>query len=329
MAENKDPKTRKWLLTINNPLDKGFTHDVIKDYLNHLNLEYWCLSDEIGEEGTYHTHIFMYRSNALRASTIAKYFPSKIAHRDLANGTCVQNRNYVFKIDKFLNSEKGATNLRDTHEEWGEMPIERQGRRNDLEDLYDMIKSGMSNAQIIEDNPQYMMCIEKIERARLTIQEDMYKSIWRDLYVEYIYGKTGAGKTRSIMEQYGYENVYRVTDYMHPFDSYKGQSVVIFEEFRSSLRIEDILKYLDGYPCELPARYMNKVACFTKVYIISNIELLEQYPFIQKEQIETWNAFLRRIHSVRVFANNTIYEESVSNYLNGFKPWLSDSPFDI
>lgn len=329
MSENQDPKTRKWLLTINNPLEKGYTHEVIKNNLNQLALDYWCLSDEIGEEGTFHTHVFMYRRNALRASTLSKYFPSKIAHRDIVKGTCLQNKNYVFKIENHFNSEKGATNIRDSHEEWGEMPIERQGQRNDLSDLYDMVKSGMSNAEIIAENQQYLMCLDKIDRVRITIQEDMYKSTWRDLHVEYIWGKTGAGKTRSIMEKHGYENVYRVTDYIHPFDSYKGQSVIVFEEFRSSLRIEDMLKYLDGYPCELPARYMNKVACFTEVYIISNIDLLEQYPFIQKEQLETWNAFLRRIHNIRVFFNNSVYESSLKDYLNGFKPWGSISPFDI
>ncbi len=32
----------------------------------------------------------------------------------------------------------------------------------------------------------------------------------------------------------------------------KGQDVIVFEEFRSSLKIQDMLNYLDGYPCELP-----------------------------------------------------------------------------
>ena len=79
------------------------------------------------------------------------------------------------------------------------------------------------------------------------------------------------------MEKYGYQNVYRVTDYDHPFDSYKGQDVIVFEEFRSSLKIQDMLNYLDGYPCELPCRYNNKLACFTKVYIITNISFNQQY----------------------------------------------------
>lgn len=71
--------------------------------------------------------------------------------------------------------------------------------------------------------------------------------------VEYVCGVTGAGKTRGVMEKYGYDKVFRVTDYLHPWDSYKGQDVVVFEEFKSSLRIQDMLNYLDGYPLELPS----------------------------------------------------------------------------
>lgn len=55
---------------------------------------------------------------------------------------------------------------------------------------------------------------------------------------------------------------------------------------------------MDGYPINLPARYSQRVACYETVYIISNIDLTEQYPNIQAIEPETWRAFLRRIHHV-------------------------------
>jgi hypothetical protein len=140
------------------------------------------------------------------------------------------------------------------------MPIERKGARNDLADLYDQIKSGKTNAEIIDSNTEFMFNIDKIERARQTIREDEHKDDFRELEVTYIFGPTGTGKTRSVMEKYGYRNVFRVTGYEHPFDGYKGQEIVVFEEFRSSLKIQDMLNYLDGYPLELPCRYANKIA---------------------------------------------------------------------
>lgn len=299
-----DPQSRKWLLTINSADEKGVTHDVIKDKLkNFKSLIYWCLSDEIGnEKERFHTHVFLNFGSGVRASTINNQFPSEIAHRDICNGTAQQNKDYVFKEGKWEKDKKGETNLRESHEEYGEMPVERQGSRNDIHDLYDMIKSGMQNFEIIETNPEYMLLIDKIERARQIMRDNQFKNTFRQLEVTYIYGSTGTGKTRGIMEQYGYENVYRVTDYDHPFDSYKGQDVIVFEEFRSSLKIQDMLNYLDGYPLELPCRYNNRIACFTKVYIITNIALLDQYTTVQEGHRETWKAFMRRIHTVKYFS---------------------------
>lgn len=267
------------------------------------------MSDEIGgKEQTHHTHIYFICSSAVRFSTVKNRF--NVAHLEIAKGTSIQNRDYVFKLGKWENDKKADTKIPDTQEEWGELPVERQGARNDLTDLYDMIKDGMSNYEIINENPEYLLLLDKVERTRQTIREEEFKTIFRKLEVTYIWGATNTGKTRSIMEHYGYENVFRVTNYMHGgFDSYHGQNVIIFEEFRSSLKIQDILCYLDGYPVELPCRYVNKVACFTKVYILSNINLTEQYKNFFHENRETWYAFIRRIQKVRVYTDIGNFKE--------------------
>lgn len=324
-----DDKTqsRKWLITINNPIEKGYTHEVLESTLSKMrSVKYWCLSDETGHEGTFHTHVFIYSSGGVRFSTLVNNF--KGGHFDIARGTCSDNRDYVFKEGKWLDSEKSETNHRDSHMEYGELPVERQGARNDLADLYDMISDGMSNYDIISGNPTYMLHLDKIERVRQTIRENKFCSSWRDVTTTYIYGSTGSGKTRGVMEQYGYENVYRITDYLHPFDTYSGEDVIIFEEFRSSLRIGDMLNYLDGYPVKLPCRYLNKEACFSKVYIISNIDLREQYVNVQEFEIETWNAFLRRINEVCVYSGEYTYELPTDLYLSDCYPFIESCPFE-
>lgn len=293
-----DTRSRKWQITINNPLEHGFSQQNIEYILNsNFKLDYWVMSDEIGECGTYHTHVFIYSVNAIRFSTIKKHFP--VAHIEMARGTCQQNRDYVFKEGK--HKDKEGTNLKDTHKEFGECPVERQGARNDLADLYSMIKEGLSNFEILEQSPTYMLHVDRIERVRQILKEEQYKNTFRNIHTTYIYGPTGTGKTRYVMEKYGYTNVYRITDYKNPFDGYKGEDVIIFEEFRSSLKIQDMLVYLEGYPLQLPCRYANKVACYTKVYIVSNWKLEEQYINIQEEHLLTWQAFLRRIDEVICF----------------------------
>lgn len=314
---SEDVQSRKWQLTINAPLEKGYSHDVIKkNILTLKSIRYYCLSDEIANK--HHTHVYLLFQSPVRFSTLKKLFPE--AHIEKAYGSSAQNRDYIFKEgEKWSKDKKKETNLSDTHEEWGEMPEERQGERNDLIALYEMISEGKSNYEILEEQPQFIVQIERMDRVRQIIQEEEYKEIFRKMEVTYLYGDTGAGKTRSVMEQYGYKNVYRVTNYKHPFDQYKGQDVIMFEEFQSSIPVNQMLIYLDGYPVMLPCRYADKVACYTKVYIVSNIDLREQYEEMQRYNCETWKAFLRRIHNVKVFKNGKIQEYSTHDYLYGFQ----------
>lgn len=292
-----DLRSRKFQLTINNPTDSGFDHDKINELVQgQTGLIYFCMADEIGESGTYHTHIYVCYVNAMRFSTLKNLFPT--AHIEVANGTSQQNKEYVFKQGKWEKDKKAETQVDGTQFEYGEMPVERKGQRNDLSDLYDLIHSGMSDYEILSMNQNYMLQLEKIQKVRRVLLSEKYKHTYREMDVTYIYGETGSGKTRGVLEEYGYDKVYRITDYLHPFDSYEMQDIVMFEEFRSSLKIQDMLNYLDGYPIELPCRYENKVACYTKVYIISNISPEEQYRQVQVESKETYNAFMRRIHKI-------------------------------
>lgn len=332
--QRKDSQSRKYQLTINNPLTveievkKGsgimvacpFDHDRIKESLNKLTtIDYWCMADEIGFNGeTPHTHIYFVAHSPIRFSTVKKLFPT--AHIESAYGTSRENRDYITKTGKHKEADERKTSVEGTFEEWGEMPAnEKMGKRGEQQFIFDMIQSGLSDAEILKAHPGALPYLRNIDHARQTLVEEEYRNVFRDLRVTYIFGKTETGKTRNVMEKYGYSNVYRITDYTHPWDSYDStrHKVVVFEEFRSSLRIRDMLNYLDGYPCELPARYRNKVATYTEVYLITNISLEKQYKEVQEESPETWQAFLRRIKSVLHYQDNgtVVTYLSVMEYL--------------
>lgn len=240
-------------------------------------------------------------------------------HRENVKGSSAQNRAYVLKDgEKYHKASDGSymytdssgkthigINHPDTFEECGELPHETQGKSKSAEMIYSLIKDGASNLEILEAVPSSMLNIDKIDRTRSLLRDADFAKSWRNLQVTYIFGSTGVGKTRSVMELYGYENCYRVTDYKHPFDTYDGQDVLILEEYRSQFKISDILNYLDGYPLLLPCRYFNRQACFTKVFIISNEPPEKQYAVVTDESRAT---FFRRIHRIRQYSNGRVFE---------------------
>lgn len=287
--------SRKYQLTINNPQEHNFTHDKIKEILQELSgCVYWCLCDEIGgDTGTYHTHIYMAFRNAKEFSAIHKRFYG--AHIEIAHGTHRENRDYIRKEGKWRDDVKHETNLPDTFEEAGEI-IEEVAHTRQADAILEMIESGANNADILRAFPSAMNHLPRIEQARQALLAEKYRNVFRELTVVYIHGVAGVGKTRFVMEKYGYKNVYRVTNYEHPFDGYSGQDVLLLDEFRSSIQFNTMLNILDGYPMELPCRYANRQACYTKVYIVSNIPFKEQYPNIQIDEPRSYEALKRRIN---------------------------------
>lgn len=295
MPRNKS--ARKYQLTINNPLDHGFTHGSIRESLSGFSgLTYWCLCDEVGEQGTPHTHVYAAFKNPVEFAAVQRRFYG--AHIEAAKGSHRENRDYVRKEGKWRGSEKAETNLPDTFEESGPLPEESSARVKQSEAILDMVQDGASNAQIILAFPSAMNHLPRIDQARQTLRAEEFANTYRDVDVTYLWGPTGTGKTRGILEHYGYASVYRVTNYAHPFDGYQGQAVILFDEFRSSLPLSDMLVYLDGYPVMLPARFSDKAACYTAAYLVSNIPLEDQYPHVQLNEPESYKALLRRIRRV-------------------------------
>lgn len=314
----KNVQRHAFFLTQNNPENYGVTHQMIKETLITYfpTLKYFCLADEIAQTGTYHTHIYVCFSSRVRISKIQKYFNH--SHIKIAKGSTEEAINYIKKVGKWEITDKAETRVEGTYEEWGTPPAQK-GTNQDMAELYELIKLGYTNAEILALNNDYILNIEKIDKVRTTLLLDKFKNHRRlDLKVIYISGATGTGKTRGVLDEHGDGNVYRVSDYLHPFDGYECQPVMAFDEFRSSLKLSDMLHYCDIYPIQLPARYANKFACYETVYIISNWELEEQYSEVQQETPESWKAFLRRIHEVRTYDKDgtiTVYD-SVEKYLN-------------
>ena len=305
-----DPKFRRAQLTINNPEQYNATHEAIIYKLHLLSLDYFALVDEIGESGTYHTHIYIVFRTSCRFSTLKKRFPE--AHIERALGNSIDNRNYLLKIGKWEKTKKAETTVSNSFYEEGTLPDPESEKKNLMEVIQAELEDGFSTSDIIRAHPALNFRSKDIDTLRETIIGSQFASDFRNIEVVYVFGDTGTGKTSGIYAENKVDEICRITNYANPralFDSYHGQKVLVFEEYHSQIPMPDMLSYLDIYPLALPARYSDRVACYTKVYITSNLSLNEQYPYYQRYQPKTWEAFLRRIHIVRRYTDVGVYED--------------------
>ena len=311
MTYDKGTQCRKWILVINNPEDHGLTIEKIIELLMLFHPDYFCLAAEISSTGTYHIHIFLFSTSAMRFGTVKGRFPT--AHIEMARGSCFENREYIRKGGKWTDTEKADTRVEGTFYEFGDLPTPAAEKNPKHAALIEYVENGLSNRQILDQDASFALKTRDIDVLRQELKFEQYLNVNRDIQVHYLFGDSGTGKTRSIYEKHPAADICRITHYPAKgnvqFDAYKGQPVLVFEEFHSQIPITSMLNFLDIYPVMLPARYFDRVACYTTVYITSNIPLEQQYPEIQKCKLETWNAFLRRIQTVTEFRKDGIIRE--------------------
>ena len=279
-------KSRNFQITINNPHEHDITQEKIIELLNNENVKYACGKEEIGDEThTNHLHVFVIFKSPRYPNAVIDLFKSfNGAHVEVCRGSIQENIDYI---------KKEETTVDGTFFEIGDIP-KGQGNRSDIVLIKDLIEEGYSADDIVDLYTHFLFQLDKIEILVRHYRMKKYSKIKRDIKVTYIYGQSGVGKTRYVVDKIGLQNMYRVTQYKHPFDSYKGQKVLVLDEFRFQIGFSEMLNLLDIYPVELDCRYNNNIACYTRVYVISNIPIEQQYPDIDKSS-ENWKAFLRRI----------------------------------
>lgn len=125
--------------------------------------------DEIATTGTKHMHIFIYSKSPIRFSTLKNRFP--VAHIDKANGSVMENRDYLRKEGKWQGSDKEQRNLIDTFEEVGDVPKPVDENSPDMSALIEEIKNGLDTYEIIKLHQKYAFRIKEIDTLRQTVIE--------------------------------------------------------------------------------------------------------------------------------------------------------------
>ena len=259
---------------------------------SNSDLKYAVYQYEQGENGTKHIQAFIIYKNGKRLVNVKQDFPT--AHIQKAHSpTNTACRDYCMKKD---------TRISDPVEigEFSEMRT-----RNDIKEFHEMLDLGASNKQLKElFLPLYSSYgADKIERFRQDTLKDKYSTEFRNVRVTFIYGAERLGKTTYVYDNHNIKDICRVTNYkVGAFENYSSHDVLLLDEFTGEhMQLNFLNNTLDKYPLELPARFTNRTACFTHVYIVSNLPLLELYKNEQMNSRPVYNAFISRIGEIIQF----------------------------
>jgi hypothetical protein len=316
---------RKCVFTWNNYLDEHAIDDgkircsfadreSVIDYFSKLDhMNYVSLGWEVGDEGTPHIQGYIHFTSPKHFKTLVTYMGKN--HIEKVYGTNQQAIDYTQEDSDFT--------------EIGERPLEKGGR-TDLAEFFKAVEDGMTNKELRAEYPSlYGLHYKKVKDIRLELLEERFSKEHRNVSVYYIYGDSGIGKTRAIYDRFDIHDIYRVPHYNHGmFDGYMGEDVLVLDEFTGGIKFTELMQYLDRYPVKLNARYKDPVACFTKVFIISNEPLNEWYQGIQQYQYTSYQAFLRRINGIADFNDEVekgLMENAIMDMLHGEDEFIQDA----
>ena len=295
LEEKSGSQSRRWFLTINNPTQ---TDDEMKEYIENLeHFKYCAFQREKGEEtGTVHFQLFIIFSIGKRFNTIKNYFPT--AHIEQAKGSNVQCRDYC---------TKSATRISGPYE-LGQFAEERT--RTDIKQFFELIDEGASDIELRKLFPTlFLREFNKLNALRMVKNID-YSKQKRDVEVTYVYGPSGSGKTTYVEDLTINDSVFYVDTFDNSaFTGYKGESTLIIDEYKGQFNLQFFNRLLDSSPVKLRGLASLSMACFIKVYIISNFRYKDLYKHEQEENYEQYQGFVRRLHKIVRISNFKPYVE--------------------
>lgn len=257
---------RRVFITWNNWQKDFETKEQAFNYFKELpHIKAFVVGFEIGQQGTQHIQGVFQFQESKTFKTLRKYFKN----------------NHIERIHDFKKAIEYCKKEND-YMEFGELV--KQGQRTDIEAFTNAIIAGYSDLELLMEFPsQTQRFLNNIDKIRQMVLTEYYqKNLRHNLKVIFISGDAGVGKTRYIYDRHNITDIYRVSDYKNPFDNYKGQKILVLDEYNNQLNIQLLLNILDIYPLLLPARYNDKWACYEQVYVISNYDFDDLFSYYEE-----------------------------------------------
>lgn len=281
-----NPSAKDWMLRVSrdnpDPTDTStrriMTPDDVMTCLEKAAFFVFQL-EEGSKTGYSHYQCFAQWESPTRLSSIRKSFTSRgwtvqyIAPRMYSVSSCLA---YCSKSKTRI---EGPWNR-------GEAQLPSTDKETLLTEAETSLAEGTTTVDALLLNPETRGAARRHLTYLRAIEEASMRSRWsktdRTVTTHLMWGPPRTGKTWGLThERYDYNDVYRVTDWVHPWDSYQSQRVLILDEFDpAQVDFHILCQILEGYPLELSARYSNRWAAWSDVWIISNAsldEIVEMY----------------------------------------------------
>lgn len=275
--EDKSIKSRSFCFTaFDCSIDKVF------ELLITHGAQYIICGEEIAPTtGKLHLQSFVYYKNARSWSAVRKALKGIKSNIEVCKGSVEQNYIYCSKDKKYR--------------EYGEKPS--PGKRNDIKSITDSIKEGKSTKEIVETyGDKSLRITHHIDKVRGILKSE--KRNW-EMDVRIYIGPPGSGKSRSVWEEFGVDNVYpkMVGKW---WDHYNYETCVLIDDF-DPYNIFDItfdfyLKLLDRYPMFVEYKGGSTNFCSKTIIFTSNTNIDEWF-----QEKSNRSAFFRRVKSIRYF----------------------------
>ena len=317
MEFSKTTTGRSWMVTvqIKNMIKSGLTEEQYKnpETLAEYFIKLWESSGKErkagiavceSKDGLYHAHMACYGNTTTLKAVADVLFQCYV---EPVRGTKRQLLEYLKKEGK--HAEKGEKVLCLKNLENVE---DNQGKRNDLDDIEQLLENNMTPEQIFNECFRYRKYEKMIKAAYLSkrIQET---PLIKEMHNEYHWGASGTGKTYTYIkkcEEYSPDEVYICNDYSNSggsgggFDFYANNAakVVILDEFRGNIPFHQLLSILDVYSRnQQHCRFQNTYNLWTSVIICTVLPPEKTYKNMvddENRQTDTIKQFLRRINLI-------------------------------
>lgn len=272
-------KSLRWCATIYEQSDYD-------ELIVNKDIRFYCIGNEVcPTTERKHYQVYFELFNQQRFSYIKKHI-LKVSHFEPAKGTCEENINYCSK-------ECGYKNLI-----MKGVPAQK-GARNDLKNLYQMVKDGKSLKEILNNDNELILKSKQIEDLIFKLDEP------RDYKPEVIvyWGLPATGKTyKAYNDNKG--KCYVVSPPLPNsvlwYDGYDNRlhEVIIYEEFNGWISFNDFKIMTNNIPYKVNIKggfinYKPKKIIFT-----SNYHPYQWYKDLNEIDMK---AFIRRIDIIEYF----------------------------